>query len=149
VERTKIVHLTSVAPDSMSCGALRMFTQNFMPVGFSKAGSDELKFCICLEGMVTIHDQLKMPDRCHRLPVNWGRWAAHTLLIGLTKSQKQKQSVKDGGLEIWSYFFRHVYKALWWRECSRNICSFPLIGSLPNRRQNHQAFVGCFPFWLK
>jgi len=65
--------LTSVAPDSMSCSALGMFTQHFMQVAFFRAGSGKLSFLYMLEGLSTIHDCRQMPDRLDRLPVNWGR----------------------------------------------------------------------------
>lgn len=56
----------------MSCGSLGMSTQNFMEVTFSSAGSGKLSCGRCFDGLCTFHDQMKMPQPRHSLPVNWG-----------------------------------------------------------------------------
>jgi len=70
---TEPSRLTSVAPDSMSCGASGMFTQNFMSVTFLRAELDKFSFGRCFDGTVTIPDHFNLPDVRPRLPAPTGR----------------------------------------------------------------------------
>ena len=61
----------------MSCWALRMSSFQFYESHIFRAGSGKFNLGRCFDGAVTIHDQCQFPKHCNRLPVNWGRWAAH------------------------------------------------------------------------